>query len=141
MPASPPAMNQIELHPFCPQTELVQYCLRKGIQVTAFSPLGSFGTRAAAADATQNVLLEDPVVRAIAAKHHQTPAQVCLRWAYQREGGRICVIPKSTRPEHIRGNLAMRDWALDESDICQLGSRPFHRILNPESLSGIPVFH
>ncbi|KAJ4457972.1 putative Aldose reductase A [Paratrimastix pyriformis] len=137
----PPAMNQIELHPFCPQPELIQYCLRKGIQVTAYSPLGSHGTRAAAGDATQNVLLEDPVVRAIAAKHHQTPAQVCLRWAYQREGGRLCVIPKSTRPDHIRDNLGMCGWALDEADMRQLDSRPFYRFFDKIEMYGVPLFH
>ena len=36
-----PAANQIELHPLCPQTELVEFCKSRGILPQGYSPLGS----------------------------------------------------------------------------------------------------
>jgi diketogulonate reductase-like aldo/keto reductase len=36
-----PHDNQIEIHPFLPNSELVNYCLDHGILPEAFSPLGS----------------------------------------------------------------------------------------------------
>jgi glycerol 2-dehydrogenase (NADP+) len=36
-----PAINQVELHPFLPQPELVEWCRAAGITMEAYSPLGS----------------------------------------------------------------------------------------------------
>src|SRR5581483_5031644 len=46
-----PAMNQIELHPYLAQHELVQFCKSQDIAVTAYSPFGSTGA----------AVLEDPM--------------------------------------------------------------------------------
>lgn len=36
-----PAINQVELHPFLRQDELLKTCTELGVHVTAYSPLGS----------------------------------------------------------------------------------------------------
>src|SRR5690606_27081717 len=36
-----PEMNQVELHPFLQQNNLLDYCLENGIHLTAYAPLGS----------------------------------------------------------------------------------------------------
>lgn len=97
----PLAVNQIEFHPWYVRNDLVDDCQDHGMVVEAAAPLA----RAA--------VLDDPVVREVARKHDVMPAQVVLKWAVEKE---IVVLPKSTRPDHIRANLELFDWALDADD-------------------------
>ncbi|EPQ52265.1 Aldo/keto reductase [Gloeophyllum trabeum ATCC 11539] len=84
-----PAVNQIELHPSCPQQELVDYCVSKGIVVTAYSPLGS----------DNSPLLKNPVVNKIAEKYSVSPANVLISLQANRPG--VTVLPKSVTNERI----------------------------------------
>jgi diketogulonate reductase-like aldo/keto reductase len=65
----------------------------------AWSPIG--GTNLLSGRATQQHR-QDPVIARLAQAHSKTPAQVMLRWHLQQ--GRS-VIPKSTTPQRIAGNI------------------------------------
>jgi glycerol 2-dehydrogenase (NADP+) len=65
-----PAVNQIENHPYLPQTEVVSFCNSRGIQIMAYSPLGSAGSP----------LMKESLVQTIAAKHGISPATVLLSY-------------------------------------------------------------
>jgi diketogulonate reductase-like aldo/keto reductase len=99
-----PAVNQVELHPYLTQVELVDYCQSKGIQIEAWSPLGG----------SISELREDAVIKNIAEKYNKTPVQVILRWDIQRG---IITIPKSTKKEHIVSNLQVFDFILTEEEM------------------------
>ncbi|MFH1959320.1 MAG: aldo/keto reductase, partial [Patescibacteria group bacterium] len=90
-----PAINQVEIHPYHSQVELVEYCHTQQLQVTAYSPLGSFVDLPAKP-------IEDATVIDIAAAHHKTPAQVLLRWSLQRG---LIAIPKSVNLAHVAENI------------------------------------
>ena len=96
-----PAVNQVELHPWLPQTELRAYDAAHGIVTEAWSPLA------------RGRILGNPVLDELAAKHGRTPAQVVLRW--HLELGNV-VIPKSVTPERIRENLDVFGFSLDGDD-------------------------
>jgi hypothetical protein len=69
---------QVEIHPYHRNDPLIQYCSTEGIHVTAYSPLGSADSAAImqrAADTPR--LLDDPVVKDVAARVGKSPAQVC----------------------------------------------------------------
>lgn len=109
-----PEMNQIELHPFLQQPELVEFCTENNILVTAYSPLGS-GDRSKEMKAeNEPSLLEEPVITKIAEKHGASPAQVLIKWAVTRG---TAVIPKSTSRDHIISNLKSAEVELDEEDM------------------------
>lgn len=97
----PIAVNQIEFHPWFQRSDLVEYCHEANVVVEAAAPLA------------RTEILGDDTVRELAEKYEKTPAQVVLRWAIQ-EG--VVVIPKSTSPDHIRENIELFDWELDETD-------------------------
>jgi alcohol dehydrogenase (NADP+) len=114
-----PEVNQIELHPLLQQNELVAYCASEGIHVTAYAPLGS-GDRPALVKAPDApVLLENPVICAIAEAHDRTPAQVLLAWHVQRG---ISAIPKSVTPARLRENLAAAELKLTEAELRRIAA-------------------
>eukprot|EP00301_Raphidiophrys_heterophryoidea_P008965 c13262_g1_i1.p1 GENE.c13262_g1_i1~~c13262_g1_i1.p1 ORF type:complete len:673 (-),score=161.66 c13262_g1_i1:149-2137(-) len=115
----PPAVLQVEEHPYLPQTALNKYCASEGIAVTAFSPLGSGSYESLGSTSPQDSVLIDPVVTTIATKHKVTPAQIVLGWAVQRG---ISVIPKSSSIARLKENLASVNIRLDEQDMAAMNS-------------------
>ncbi|XP_041794739.1 aldo-keto reductase family 1 member B1 [Chelmon rostratus] len=112
----PPAVNQVELHPYLVQTELVEFCKSKNIALTAYSPFGSpaRSPKLIREDADPHKLLEDPVVAEIAKKHRHSPAQVLLRYHVQQG---VAVIPKSDKPHHILENTKVFEFSLTDEDM------------------------
>ena len=72
-------LAQVECHPYLAQNELIAHCQARGLEVTAYSPLGS--SDRAWRDPAEPVLLEEPVVLALAEEHGRSPAQILLRYA------------------------------------------------------------
>jgi alcohol dehydrogenase (NADP+) len=114
-----PAMNQIELHPYLQQEAMLEFCRKKGILVTAYSPLGSGDRPAGMKKSGEPTLLDNPVIQRVAAKHGVTPAQVLLAWGLSRK---TVVIPKSVHPERMRQNLAAAQLVLDAQDVADIAT-------------------
>ena len=114
-----PAMNQIELHPYLQQGPMLEFCRENGIQVTAYSPLGSGDRPAGMKKSGEPTLLDNPVIQRVAAKHGVTPAQVLLAWGLSRK---TVVIPKSVNPERMRQNLAAAQLVLDAQDVADIAT-------------------
>ena len=74
LPSPTPAVNQIELHPWCQQREIVSYCAEHGIVIEAYSPL-------VRADKDR---LAEPAIVEISKKHNKQPTQVLVRWSLQK---------------------------------------------------------
>lgn len=115
-----PQVNQVELHPFLPQEQLVRFCQRHNVAVTGFSPLGAGSyVELGAADLATDSVLDLAEVAAIAQRHGKTPAQVVLRWALERG---YSVVPKSSKPHRMRENLDILDFALTPAEVDALSA-------------------
>ncbi len=114
-----PAMLQIEAHPYLTQEKLIRCAGEYGIDVTAFSPLGAQSYfELNMADAGES-LLGSAAVMVAAQAHGKTPAQVLLRWGVQRG---TAIIPKTSKPDRMRENLAIDDFALSNVEMAAITS-------------------
>lgn len=125
-----PEMNQVELHPYLQQDDLLEFCSKHDIHLTAYSPLGS-GDRIDAMKAPDEPsLLENNVIKKIAKKHGATPGQVLIKWSVLRG---TAVIPKSTNESRIIENLQSMGVNLDEDDLKEIADLDKHfRYVNGE---------
>ncbi|HKL15334.1 MAG TPA: aldo/keto reductase [Balneolaceae bacterium] len=108
-----PEMNQVELHPYLQQQELVDYGKANDMLITAYSPLGSSDRPEMMKSDDEPALLDNDVIGSIAEKHDATPAQVLIKWAVGRD---TIVIPKSTNEGRIAENLKSAEIDLDSED-------------------------
>lgn len=112
-----PQVNQVELHPFLAQDQLLRYCADVGIALTGFSPLGAGSYVTLGMAQEEDSVLRHPAVTAIAGRLGRSAAQVVLRWAVQRG---YSVVPKSSRAERLRENVNIFDFQLSEQDMAEL---------------------
>jgi D-xylose reductase len=115
----PPAVLQVELHPYLTQERLVRYCRESNIAVTAFSPLAAQSYFSIGMAREDESVLEQHVIREAAGRHNKTPAQVVLRWGVQRG---TAIVPKTTNRDRLRENLALFDFELSAEEMQQLGA-------------------
>ncbi|QDT05625.1 putative oxidoreductase/MSMEI_2347 [Rubripirellula lacrimiformis] len=123
----PPAMLQVEMHPYLTQQKLLRYCLESDIAVTAFSPLGAQSYFQLNRAETQESLLTHPAIVQIATDVKRTPAQVCLRFGVQRGTN---VVPKTSNPERLKENLALFDFELSADQMATIAGLDQHRRFN-----------
>lgn len=123
----PPAVLQVELHPYLTQEKLLRFCREADIAVTAFSPLGAQSYFSLNMARPEESLLEHAVIREIADRQSRTPAQVLLRWGVQRG---TAVVPKSRSPQRLRENLALFDFELTTSEMDQISALNINRRFN-----------
>lgn len=115
------ATNQVEVHPYLQNRQLVDFTHSQGIGVTSYMTL-AYGK-----------VLADPVVASIALRLGATPAQVVLAWALQRGLG---VIPSSTQRANLQSNLATTTLRLSDDDMAAIaGLDRGERLVNPDGLA------
>jgi len=97
-----PEMNQVELHPNLVQEDLVKFCKKHDILMTAYSPLGSKDRTSQMKKDDEPDLFELPIIKNLAAKYDKSPAQILIAYGLNRG---ISVIPKSTNAGRIKQNI------------------------------------
>jgi diketogulonate reductase-like aldo/keto reductase len=115
-----PVVNQLEVHPYFPQEDAVALHREFGIITEAWSPIGRAGA-----------VLDEPVIRELAAAHDATPVQIVLAWHAARG---VVSIPRSQSLERQRENLAAVDIALDDAEVAAITAlgRPDGRLFDAD---------
>ena len=99
-----PAINQIETHIFWQQKKMHKFLRENKIYHEAYSPFGE----------GFNNIFENQTIKEIAKKYKKTPAQIMLKFLIMED---IIVIPKSSKIERMKENIAIFDFTLQEEDI------------------------
>ena len=89
-----------------PEWDLLPWCREHRVAVMAYTPLG------------QGQMLGNRGLAEVARRRSATPAQIALAWLLRQDG--MIVIPKASRPEHVRENRGALDVALSEEDLAEL---------------------
>jgi len=138
-----PVANQIELHPYFVQNELVAFFEKLGIKLIAYAPLSASAWSLRDEKLKDINLLEEPVIKSIAEKHGKKPAQVILNWHLKR--GHV-IIPKTTKVERLAENFQVYDFTLSDDEYKQITALDRNaRLYNPKYMNGfgwncIPFF-
>ena len=104
-----PAVNQIEAHPYTPQTEAIRIMQELGVQAEAWGPLAE----------GRNGLFTDDILTGIGRKYNKSAAQVVLRWHLQHG---IVAIPKSVHRQRMEENFNIEDFMLTPEDMTAIAS-------------------
>ncbi|CAF0932743.1 unnamed protein product [Rotaria sordida] len=101
-----PAVNQIELHPWWQNEDIVDYCRINNIAIMGYSPLG------------KGHFLNDSYLIKLSQKYNKTSAQILIRWSIQNG---FITIPKTTSGiERLQENMNVFDFILSDEDMKDL---------------------
>ena len=116
-----PAVNQVELHPYFDQRDLIKKLEPYGTKIEAWYPLGH-----ANAD-----LLKEEIFTKLGKKYKKTNSQIILRWHIQKG---IIIFPKSIN--HLKENFEIFDFQLTKEEMDEIAkvhkNKPFYDFNNRE---------
>jgi 2,5-diketo-D-gluconate reductase B len=110
---APVIVNQVEYHVYLDQSAVLEVCRERGVELTAYRPLG------------KGQVTSHPAIAEIAAAHGATPAQVALAWLIGQEG--VSAVPKASSPERRRENLGALGLELSAGDRAAIDALPKER--------------
>lgn len=129
-----PHLNQIEVHPFLPNNEMVDYCFKHDIMPEAYSPLGSQNQ----VPTTGERVSENKTLNDIANKGGNTLAQVLIAWGLRRG---YVVLPKSSNPGRIESNFKSIDLSdADFEAVNKVAEGRHFRFVNMKDTFGYDVW-
>jgi diketogulonate reductase-like aldo/keto reductase len=137
-----PTVNQVELHPFLAQEDLVKFCLDNDILPEAYSPLGSQNQTNIMPSANWSQpgekVTDNKTLNEVAKRSGNTLAQVLVAWGVKRG---YVVLPKSATPSRIESNL--KDIDLSDNDfeaVNEVSRNRRYRFINMKHEYGIDLW-
>ena len=99
---------------------MLDYLRARDMILTAYCPLA------------RGAVKNNPLLVALAKKYGKDATQIALRWLIQQ--GNVAAIPKATSAEHLKSNLDIFDFNLDDDEMARIHAlaRPDGRLINPK---------
>ncbi|KAH7355622.1 NADP-dependent oxidoreductase domain-containing protein [Pyrenochaeta sp. MPI-SDFR-AT-0127] len=101
-PRIPPAVNQIEVHPFNTRTDITSFCQEHDIVVEAYAPL------------VRALRMKHPKIVSLSKKYGCTPGQLLVRWSLQHG---YVPLPKSVKQARIVENSQIGGFEIEDADM------------------------
>ncbi|MCR6629241.1 MAG: aldo/keto reductase [Magnetospirillum sp.] len=121
--SAPVVTNQIEVHPYLDQAKVIAAARAAGMAVTAYYAMAD------------GKVFDDPVLKAIAAGHGKSVAQIVLRWLVQQDG--MVALSKTVGEARAAENLAIFDFELTREEMAAVDrlAQPDGRLVSPPGLA------
>ena len=104
-PRIPPAVNQIEVHPFNTRKDITSFCQEHGIIVEAYAPL------------VRALRMKHPLIVSLSKKYFCTPGQLLVRWSLQHG---YVPLPKSVKKDRIMENAQLGGFEIEDGDMAEM---------------------
>ena len=114
-----PAVNQFEFQGYWHEYQMVQLCQSLNITINSYSPLGTPDREYCNWYPPTPILVKHPTAMEIGERYKKTAAQVWLRWQWQQG---IVVNPRSWNETHMKENMDIFDFELEEEEMLLLAS-------------------
>jgi len=101
--------------------DLIEFCQDNDIMFEAYSPLGAPDFITFESSVGKSTLFQEDLVNEIAGKVKRSAAQVMLRWNVQQG---FAAAVRSMVPAHMKENLDVFNWTLEDADMQRLSSMP-----------------
>jgi len=128
-----PVCNQVEIHPYLTQEDLIGFCKKYGIEVVAYSPLcGGNVPKTGVPPSTE--LANEAVIQELAKKYNKTPQQIILNWHL---GKGTIAIPKTATVSRLAENLAVDDFEMTQDELNTISAlNRNYRSIDPKNWGG-----
>jgi len=121
-----PVCNQIEVHPYLIQEDLIRFCKKNGIEIVAYSPLGRN------TEVGGKTLTEEPIIQELSAKYNRTPSQIVLNWHLSRG---YVIIPKTSNFRRLQENFDCDTFEITADEIKKINALDKNvRIVDPKTM-------
>ena len=114
-----PEILQIESHPYLTQEKLIRLAKSYGLEVTAFSPLGSISYEELGGAKENESLLINQTIKSVSKDFEISPAQLILSWALSRG---TSIVVKSSSKTRMKENLDASKIELDQATIDKISA-------------------
>jgi diketogulonate reductase-like aldo/keto reductase len=131
-----PVCNQIEVHPYLTQEDLVGFCKKNDIEIVAYCPLS--GDAPGNPKVSVKQLMQEPIVKELSTKYNKTPAQIIINWHLSRG---YTAIPKTTSEGRVKENFESDTFDMSSEDCKKISElNQDCNVCDPKFFFNIPLF-
>ena len=136
-----PVVNEIELHPYLCQEDLIFFCKLNKIQAIAYNCFVKGGCAMRSEDIDKYDIFKNEIILDLSKKYEKTPAQIVLNWHLNRE---VCILPRSSNLERQEVNYNSYKFKMTDEEYKSISNlncnKRFNTTKDRPFSAGIEIF-